>query len=118
MRADTLLISNVVRQIEKRILNGFMDVLVLSMLHHHPGQISGYDVIKYLQRRYRFLPSPGTVYSCLYHMERNGLLRGKQNGRKRLYTMTQHGKETAKAIFNGKDRIIKFMSMIIQKSGC
>jgi len=116
VRASTFLVTDVVRGVERRILNHFMDLLILSALHYHGGQISGYDVIKYLQLRYRFLPSPGTVYSCLYDMERNGLLRGKQNGRKRIYTLTQQGAETAKAILNGKDRIINFMSMILQKN--
>jgi DNA-binding PadR family transcriptional regulator len=116
LRASTSLALDIVRGVERRILNNFMDFLILSSLHCDGSQISGYDVIKYLQMRYRFLPSPGTVYSCLYHMERDGLLRGKQNGRKRLYTLTQYGAETAKAIFNAKDRILNFMSMIIQKN--
>jgi DNA-binding PadR family transcriptional regulator len=117
MRVNDSLISGVVREVEGRILNNFMDLLILVSLNGHGGQISGYDVIKYLQLKYHFLPSPGTVYSCLYDMERKGLLRGKQNGRKRIYALTQHGAETAKAIINGKDRILNFMSMILQKNG-
>lgn len=117
MRADTAFVKDVVREVERRILSYFMDLLVLSVLHCHGGQVSGYDVIKYLQLRYRFLPSPGSVYSRLYEMERNGLLRGRQNGRKRVYNLTQYGAETAETILNGKDRIVKFMSMIIQKNG-
>jgi DNA-binding PadR family transcriptional regulator len=117
LRADTSLVSDVVRGVERRILNYFMDLLILVSLNGHGGQISGYDVIKYLQLKYHFLPSPGTVYSCLYDMERKGLLRGKQNGRKRVYALTQHGAETAKAIINGKDRILNFVAMILQKNG-
>lgn len=113
MRASAYIVEDVVTKIERRLLNHFMDLLILSALHHHGGQISGYDVIKYLQLHHRFLPSPGTVYSCLYEMERNGLLRGHQNGRKRVYTLSQYGAETAKVILNGKDRIIEFMSRII-----
>ena len=117
MRANAVSLKDVIREVERRILNNFMDLLILSSMHCDGSQISGYDVIKYLQIRYRFLPSPGTVYSCLYHMERDGLLIGKQNGRKRLYTLTQYGAETAKAIFNAKDRILNFMSVTIQKNG-
>jgi len=117
LRANTSLVLDVVRGVERRILNYFMDLLILLTLYCCGGQISGYDVIKYLQLKYHFLPSPGTVYSCLYDMERKGLLRGKQNGRKRIYALTQQGAETAKAILNGRDRILNFMSMILQKNG-
>ena len=116
MRASTSLVSDVVRGVERRILNHFMDLLIMSALYCCDGHISGYDVIKYLQLKYHILPSSGTVYSCLYNMEREGLLRGEQNGRKRIYTLTQHGVETARAVLNGKDRILNFMSMILQEN--
>ena len=116
MRASTSLVSDVVRGVERRILNHFVDLLILVSLNGYGSQISGYDVIKYLQLKYHILPSSGTVYSCLYNMEREGLLRGEQNGRKRIYTLTQHGVETARAVLNGKDRILNFMSMILQEN--
>jgi len=117
LRANTSLVSAVVRGVERRILNHFMDLLILVSLNGYGSQISGYDVIKYLQLKYHILPSSGTVYSCLYNMEREGLLRGEQNGRKRIYTLTQHGVETARAVLNGKDRILNFVAMILRKNG-
>ena len=68
------------RNIEKRISNGFMDYIILLTLECNGGFISGYDMIKYVHRRFRFLPGSGTVYSQLYAMERDGLLRGTQKG--------------------------------------
>jgi len=50
-------------------------------------------------------------------MERDELLRGKHNGRKRIYTLTQYGAETARAILKARDGILKFMSMIFHKKG-
>ena len=102
LRASASLVSDVVRGIERRILNHFMDLLIMSALYCYGGQISGYDVIKYLQLKYHFLPSSGTVYPYLYNMEREGLLRGEQNGRKRIYALTQYGAETARAILTEK----------------
>jgi len=113
---STSLVTEIVREVERRVLNYFLDLWILLALYCHGVQISGYDVIKYLQLRYHFLPSSGTVYSCLYDMERKGLLSGKQNGRKRVYTLTQQGVETARAILNGRDRIINFASMIMQEN--
>lgn len=115
MNSRRVTLNAAVRHVERRILNDFMDLLILFSLDLG-SQISGYDVIKYVQARYRFLLSPGTVYSCLYQMERDGLLKGKRKGKKRVYTITPHGAETAKAILNAKDRILNFMSMIIQKT--
>ncbi|MCS7113976.1 MAG: PadR family transcriptional regulator [Nitrososphaerota archaeon] len=117
MEAVVYPINGIVREFERRILNNFLDLLILSALYSHGGQISGYDVIKFLQRNYGFLSSPGTVYSCLYHMERKGLLRGIQKGRKRVYTLTEHGAETTQAIFKAKERIMNFVSMILNKNG-
>lgn len=107
----------IVKEIERRILTGFMDLLILSISHCNGGQIGGYDIIKYLHRKFHFLPSSGTVYSHLYAMEREGLLIGKQNGRKRVYTLTQEGEETAKIILNAEDRIVRFMSIVLHKNG-
>jgi DNA-binding PadR family transcriptional regulator len=107
----------VVDGIEKRILNEFMDLLVLSMAHAVDGEISGYDVIKYLHRRFRFLPSAGSVYSLLYAMERKGLLRGEWGGRKRVYRLTRKGKETFRIIFSARDRIVTFVSAVFSERG-
>jgi len=114
MKADTVLVrGDTIREVEKRILIDFMDLLILSLACCYSGLVGGYDVLRFLQRRYRFLPSPGTVYSRLYELERRGLLRGSQNGRKRVYTPTCLGEETVKAVIASKDRIVKFVSMVL-----
>lgn len=38
--------------------------------------LSGYDVIMFVHKKFGILLSSGTVYSVLYSMERNGLVRG------------------------------------------
>ncbi|MEM2338398.1 MAG: PadR family transcriptional regulator [Candidatus Bathyarchaeia archaeon] len=116
MREHSPTVSDVVREVERRILNHFMDLLILVSLDGYKGQVSGYDVIKYLHRKYNFLPSPGTVYSCLYDMERRGLLKGYMDGRRRVYSLTRQGAETVRAILDGRDRILNFTAMILQKN--
>ena len=64
--------QNILREIEKRIINGFMDFIVLLAFSGNGGCFSGYDVIKHIYGRFHFLPSSGTVYSHLYAMERAG----------------------------------------------
>lgn len=115
VKANVCVVTDVVREVERRILSHFMDLMILLALLDYDGEISGYDVLKYFQLKYRFLPSSGTVYSCLYHMERKGLLKGRQNGRKRVYKLTQCGTETAKALLDGRERIINLALMILQR---
>ncbi len=117
MKTKACIATDVIREIERRTLNYFMDFCSIVKLKELSDDVSGYDVIKYLQLKYHFLPSSGTVYSCLYNLERKGMLKGRQNGRKRLYALTQYGAETAQSIIEGKDRIINFVSMILQKNG-
>ena len=69
-----------------------MDVIILKHLkHNHP--LCGYDVVKYFHRRFHMLPSPGTIYSLLYSLERKNLIRGNTNQRKTLYQITEKGEE-------------------------
>ncbi len=103
LRASASLVSDVVRGIERRILNHFMDLLIMSALYCYGGRISGYDVIKYLQLKYHFLPSSGTVYSCLYSMEREGLLRGRTEWQKKDIRFNAAWRRNCKGDFNGKE---------------
>ena len=108
--------NNILKDVEKRILNEFMDLLILSLLRGNNKQISGYDVIKYLQVRYRFLPSSGTVYAHLYKMEREGLLKGKIQSKKRVFTLTEDGEKAAQAILQGRNKILNLISSVIQNN--
>ena len=86
---------NLLRQLRKRTVKNFMDILVLIELKKAP--MSGYDVITSIFDRFNFLPSSGSVYSLLYALEREGLIKGGWNGRKRIYTLTPKGEEIVEA---------------------
>jgi len=90
--------GDIVRDIEKRVINGFMDFIILSALSHNGGYISGYDVIKHVYLQFHFLPSSGTVYSHLYAMERAGLVCGVQESRRRVYRLTSKGFEVVREV--------------------
>jgi len=80
-----------------------LDVLVLAELRN--GPMSGYDVIAFIHNKFRLLVSSGTVYSLLYSLERDGLIMGSWNQRKRVYKLTEKGEETIKAIMQANDKI-------------
>jgi DNA-binding PadR family transcriptional regulator len=75
----------------ERLFKRLIDVFVLVELKKKP--MSGYDVISLLHEKYEVLVSPGTVYALLYSLEREGLIEGRLDERKRVYGLTSHGLE-------------------------
>jgi len=96
----------------RRIVKTFLDVLVLAELRN--GPLSGYDVIAFIHNKFRLLVSSGTVYSLLYSLERDGLIRGVWNQRKRVYQLTEKGEDTIKTILNANDKI-QYLTMSLLK---
>lgn len=94
--ADKKITENILKEVRERALKCFLDIVILIELEKKP--LSGYDVISVIFRKYRFLISAGTIYSLLYKLERNGLVEGYSNGKKRLYRVTDKGKLTIETI--------------------
>lgn len=78
------------------------------------GPISGYDVISFIHDKFHLLVSSGTVYSLLYSLERNGLIEGTWNERKRVYKLTEKGKKTIETILNANDKIQNFITALLK----
>jgi len=110
-------IRRVARNLEKRILTDYMDILILSLMHNGHGAIGGYDVIRYLHKHFHFLPSPGTVYSQLYALERKELIKAAGNRRKRIYVLTKKGREYFQMIQSCREYIQMILNDIILKNG-
>ena len=75
----------------ERIFRKLIDVFVLVELKKK--SMSGYDVISMLHKKYDILVSPGTVYAMLYSLEREGLIEGRWDERKRVYGLTKSGSQ-------------------------
>ena len=75
------------------LLRRFIDLIALEELKK--GEMSGYDLVFRLHTKYDLLVSPGTVYALLYSLERQGLIKGKMEERKRVYEITNRGLEDA-----------------------
>jgi DNA-binding PadR family transcriptional regulator len=91
-----------------------MDIIILKHLkNNHP--MSGYDVIKYLHKKFRMLPSPGTVYSILYSLERQNLIGGKINQGKRVYKLTNQGENLLNQICSTRNNIQSVLSSIFSE---
>ncbi|MDZ7958431.1 MAG: PadR family transcriptional regulator [Aulosira sp. DedQUE10] len=78
---------------EYRNRRGDIKFILLELLSEHPSH--GYDLIKEMESRYggfRRL-SPGSVYPTLQMLEEGGYLRSAQEGGKRIYTITDEGRQ-------------------------
>jgi DNA-binding PadR family transcriptional regulator len=107
-----ILESSVLKKMHERIIKSFMDILILAELRN--GAMSGYDVIAYIHNKFHLLVSSGTVYSLLYSLERSGLIEGKWNERKRVYTLTEKGERTIKTILNANDKIKSLVTNLLK----
>jgi len=103
--------AEILGELYRRVVKAFMDIVVLAELRR--GPMSGYDVIERVHNKFRILVSSGTVYSLLYSLERDGLIRGMSSRRKRVYTLTDKGKETIKIILNANEKIEHFVTDVL-----
>jgi len=98
----------------ERLVKSFMDVIVLKELENR-NTLYGYDVIASIYKRFHILVSSGTMYSLLYSMERDGLIEGIIEGRKRVYRLTEKGKEALENISESSDKIVLLIKSILEK---
>jgi len=101
-------------KLRRRAIKSFMDILILAELRK--SSLSGYDIIGRIHKRFDILMSSGTIYSLLYSMERDGLIKGVWNKRKRVYTLTEKGEQNTKVITKANEEIQSFLrNMLLLK---
>jgi len=102
--------SKLAEKLRKRAIQNFMDILILAEMKK--DSLSGYDIIALLHRRFGILWSSGTIYSLLYSLERDGLIKGIWNQRKRVNTLTEKGEQNIKTITKANQEIQNFLKNI------
>jgi len=104
--------GKILKKMHERIIKNFMDIIILAELRN--GVLSGYDVISFIHNRFHLLVSSGTVYSLLYSLERNGLIEGTWNERKRVYKLTDKGIKTIDTVLGANDKIKSFITSLLK----
>jgi len=104
--------GKILKRMHERIIKNFMDIIILAELRN--GPLSGYDVISFIHNRFHLLVSSGTVYSLLYSLERNMLIEGAWNERKRVYVLTDKGRKTIDTILCANDKIKNFITGLLK----
>ncbi len=107
-----MLESQILKEMERNMIKSFLDTIILANLSNS-DYWSGYDVIDFIHDKFGFLMSSGTVYSLLYSMERNGLIKSTSVRRKRVYTLTDKGRKTISVLLKSKEEIQRFMRNLI-----
>lgn len=100
-------------EMRERIIKELLDILILGSLNESASPMSGYDVISLVHKKFGVLLSSGTVYSLIYAMEREGLIRGMWERRKRVYKLTEKGKEIIQTVQQRKDEIVRLVKRLL-----
>lgn len=98
------------QSIQYRITRNFMDIIILLEILKAP--LSGYDIITTIYKKFNFLVSSGTVYSTLYALEREGLIKGVKRDRKRVYVLTRKGEAFIENVLAMQGNIENLISKI------
>ena len=83
--------NELIEKLRKQIIKSTMDVLILAELRK--GAMSGYDAISFIHNKFGIMISSGTIYSHLYALERDGLIKGDWRVKKRVYKITKKGEQ-------------------------
>ncbi len=94
--------------------SGITKLLILKLLHEGPK--SGYDIVKKIESITQGLwkPSPGGIYPILASLEEHGLIRSEETHGKRIYHITEKGKEKFKEYKEVEREIREKISALIR----
>jgi len=67
-----------------------------------------------VHNKFHLLVSSGTIYSLLYSVERNNLIEGVWDERKRIYQLTEKGQQTITTILNADKEIRAFVGSFLK----
>lgn len=104
------MVVNTAEKLRRRVIKNFMDILILTELKKE--SLSGYDVMGLIHKKFDVLISSGTVYSLLYSLERQGLIKGVQNQRTRTYELTEKGERDMQLVTKANEEIQNFLRNI------
>jgi len=78
------------------LMNQKLRILVLKHLADRPR--AGYGLIKDIHEHTGWKPSYGSIYPLLDHLKQEGLVESEEKGKKKVYHLTNAGKDATKAL--------------------
>jgi DNA-binding PadR family transcriptional regulator len=101
----------------RRLASGDLQLVLLALLAERPSH--GYELIKALEERSGgfYSPSPGMVYPALTWLEEMGYASVAAEGAKKLYSITDSGREYLKDNRDAADAMLGQLEYIGRKMG-
>lgn len=78
-------------------MRGMLSFLIMWFLSKRP--MYGEEIALELEKMKGNKPTPGTIYPALKHLQNNGLVTSKKDGRNIIYSLTEKGTTTSKKAF-------------------
>lgn len=103
---EIMLKIETLREMRERIVKCFLDIIILTNLLNQNVPMGGYDVMSFIHKKFDVMLSSGTIYSFLYSLEREGVIKGAYIRRKKVYMLTEKGKNKIKTILDAKPRVL------------
>jgi len=98
----------------RRIVKSFRDIAILAILEERGG-LNGYEIMECIYEKLEIPLSSGTLYSTLYALEREELIKGVPRSRSRTYTLTLKGKAKLEQVTEIVAAFKLFMSRLCGK---
>ena len=114
MEKQDMMKAKMLKDIQRSLIKNFLDTVVMAKLKKASGPMNGYEFVEYVQQKYGILISAGTMYTMLYYLERQGLLKGEWCSGKRVYRLTPQGGKTVEKIMDSKEEIKRFLGTLLE----
>jgi DNA-binding PadR family transcriptional regulator len=97
--------------LRKKIVKALLEAVILINLRDDSK--SSYDILLELNRKFDIFISPGSLYSTMNSMERDGYIKGKPIGRARVYDLTEKGRKSLDKILNVTEELEDFIQQLL-----
>ena len=97
--------------VHKKLLKALLETKIMLCLKEEP--LSGYDFLLYFNKKFNINLSPGTIYSTINNMERDGLIKSKICHRKRIYELTPQGENLLNETIENKESLHEFVQDLL-----
>ena len=84
--------ENISHELKERTVEGFLDLLILTKLAKN-SLLNAEDLMEFIHQKFNVLLSQGLLYSYLFRLEQDGLIRKSHVNNNKVYEITQRGKE-------------------------
>jgi DNA-binding PadR family transcriptional regulator len=99
--------------VQERSLNAFLDLAILCTLVDKA--MTGYEINRFLTKKFGIIIGPNTIYSKLTTIERKGWTKSVQNRAGRAYCLTERGREITDNINSIAEETRSFIKILL---GC